>query len=154
MERTFVMLKPDCVQRRLMGEVLRRIESKGLSIVAMKMLQVSSELSDQHYKDHVDKPFYPGLKSFITSSPAVALVVEGIEAINLVRKMLGVTNGREADPGTIRGDFGISQQMNLVHASDGPAAAEREIAIYFTDSELHAYTPADGPWLRYPGEGE
>jgi nucleoside-diphosphate kinase len=152
LQRTFVLFKPDCLQRRLLGRVLARIEDKGLSIVAMKMLQVSSELAARHYAEHVTKPFYPALASFITASPVVAAVIEGPDAIRVIRAMLGPTSGLEAPPGTIRGDFGSSRQMNLVHASDGPEAAAREIAIYFTDKEIHSYEPTIGPWLRAAGE--
>jgi nucleoside-diphosphate kinase len=151
-ERTFVLFKPDCLQRRLMGRVLARFEDKGLNVVALKMLQVNSELAGKHYKEHVNKSFYPALESFITASPVVAAVLEGPSAIRVVRSMLGPTNGLEAPPGTVRGDFGSSRQMNLIHASDGPEAAAREIAIYFTDNEIHAYEPTIGSWLRAADE--
>jgi nucleoside-diphosphate kinase len=153
MERTLVLLKPDCVQRRLAGRIISRIEDKGFNIVAMKMLQVTPDLAKQHYAEHVKKPFYPGLEEFITASPIVAMVVEGLEAIRVVRDMLGATNGLNAAPGTIRGDFSSSRQMNLVHASDGPDAAQREIGLYFRDGELFAYEPTIRPWLRAGDEG-
>ncbi|XZE52183.1 nucleoside-diphosphate kinase [Planctomycetaceae bacterium SH139] len=136
MQRTLVLLKPDCVQRRLIGAVLSRFENKGLNIVAMKMLQVTPELSRQHYAEHAEKPFYPGLEAFITASPIVAMVLEGLEAIGVVREMLGATNGLKAAPGTIRGDYSSSRQMNLVHASDSTESAAREIALYFQSDEL------------------
>ncbi len=148
MEQTLVLLKPDCVQRRLMGEIIGRFESKGLNIIALKMLQVTPELSKQHYAEHVQKGFYPNLEAFITSSPIAALVVEGLEAIRVVREMLGATSGLKAAPGTIRGDFSSSRQMNLVHASDGPEASAREIPLYFKPAELHSYTPTITPSLR------
>ncbi len=148
MERTLVLLKPDCVQRRLMGEVISRFERKGLNIVAMKMLQVTPELSKQHYAEHVAKPFYPNLESFITASPIVAMVVEGLEVIRVVREMLGATSGLKAAPGTIRGDYSSSRQMNLVHASDGPEAATREIGLYFKPDEIHPYDPALIDWFK------
>ncbi|HAN98832.1 MAG TPA: nucleoside-diphosphate kinase [Planctomycetaceae bacterium] len=148
MERTLVLLKPDCVQRRLIGRVLSRFEDKGLNIVAMKMLQVTPALAKQHYAEHVSKPFYPGLEAFITASPIVALVVEGLEVIRVVREMLGATNGLKAAPGTLRGDFSSSRQMNLVHASDGPDASAREIALYFKPEELCGYEPSLTPWFR------
>ena len=148
MERTLVLLKPDCVQRRLIGRVLSRFEDKGLNIVAMKMLQVTPALAKQHYAEHVSKPFYPGLEAFITASPIVALVVEGLEVIRVVREMLGATNGLKAAPGTLRGDFSSSRQMNLVHASDGPDASAREIAFYFKPEELCGYEPSLTPWFR------
>ncbi len=152
MERTLVLLKPDCVQRRLMGRIISRLEDKGLAIVAMKMIWIDSELAKKHYAEHVHKPFYPGLEKFITAAPVVALVVEGIEAIRIVRDMLGPTNGRVAPAGTIRGDFSISRQMNLVHASDGPEAAAREIALYFREEEIHSYSPALAAWFTVEGE--
>ena len=152
MQRTLVLLKPDCVQRRMMGRVLSRVEDKGFNIIAMKMLQVTPELARQHYAEHVSKPFYPGLEQFITASPILALVVEGLEAITVSRAMLGATNGLKAEPGTIRGDFSSSRQMNLVHASDGPEAAEREIALYFRPEELFSYAPTLTPWFRADDE--
>ena len=127
MQRTLVLLKPDCVQRRLMGTVIGRFEDKGLNIIAMKMIRVTSELSRQHYAEHVEKPFYPSLEEFITSAPVVAMAVEGLEVISVVREMLGATSGLKAAAGTIRGDFSSSRQMNLVHASDSEASAEREL---------------------------
>ena len=148
MERTFVLLKPDCVQRRLMGRVLTRFEDKGLNLIALKMLQVTPALAQKHYAEHVNKPFYPGLEEFITGSPIVAMVIEGLEAIRVVRDMLGATSGLQAAAGTIRGDFSSSRQMNLVHASDGPESAQREIALYFGDDELFIYEPTIRPWLR------
>ncbi|MGC4003926.1 MAG: nucleoside-diphosphate kinase [Pirellulales bacterium] len=148
MERTFILFKPDCVQRRLVGRILSRFEDKGLNVIAMKMLQVTPELSKQHYAEHVAKPFYPNLEEFITASPIVAAVLEGLEAIRVVRDLLGATNGLKAAPGTIRGDFSSSRQMNLVHASDGPEAAAREIALYFQPAEVVSYTQTVTPWLR------
>jgi nucleoside-diphosphate kinase len=152
MERTLVLLKPDCLQRRLMGRVVSRLEEKGFNIVAMKMLQVTSELAKRHYAEHVNKPFYPGLEAFITASPVVAMVVEGLEAIRVVREMLGATSGLKAAAGTIRGDYSSSRQMNLVHASDGPDAAQREIALYFRDDEIFSYDDTLTPWLRADDE--
>ena len=125
MEKTLVLLKPDCVQRRLMGRIISRFEEKGLNIIAVKLLQVTPDLAKQHYAEHVEKPFYPGLEAFITGAPVMALVVQGLEVIRVVREMLGATNGLNAAAGTIRGDFSSSRQMNLVHASDGPEAAAR-----------------------------
>lgn len=152
MQRTLILLKPDCVQRRLMGQVISRFESKGFNIIAMKMLQVTPELAQQHYAEHVEKPFYPGLEAFITGAPVVAMVIEGREAIAVVRNMLGATSGLEAQAGTIRGDFSSSRQMNLVHASDGPEAAEREIQLYFQEPELCPYEPTLTPWLKAADE--
>ncbi len=153
LERTLVLLKPDCVQRKLMGRVLSRFEDKGFNIVAMKMLHVTPELAKEHYAEHVAKPFYPALESFITASPIVALVVEGLEAIRVTRDILGATSGLKAAAGTIRGDFSSSRQMNLVHASDGPEAAAREIALYFQPAEIFGYEPTLTPWLRASDEG-
>jgi len=147
-ERTLILLKPDCVQRRLCGKVISRFEDKALNIVALKLLNVTPELAKQHYAEHVAKPFYPGLEAFITASPVVAMVLEGLEAIRVVRDMLGATNGLKAAAGTIRGDYSSSRQMNLVHASDGPEAAAREIALYFHANELCPYTPCLTPWLK------
>jgi nucleoside-diphosphate kinase len=148
MERTLVLLKPDCVERRLMGEIIGRFEAKGLNIIAMKMIRVTPDLAKQHYAEHVEKPFYPGLEEFITGSPVVAMVIEGLEVIHVVRDMLGATSGLKAAAGTIRGDFSSSRQMNLVHASDGPEAAAREMELYFDASELHVYEPTLTPWLK------
>lgn len=148
MERTLVLLKPDCVQRRLLGRILGRFEDKGLNIIALKMLRVTPELSRRHYAEHVAKPFYPGLEAFITGAPVVALVIEGLQAIRVVRESLGATSGLKAAAGTIRGDFSSSRQMNLVHASDGPEAAAREIELYFQSDEICAYEPTLTPWLK------
>lgn len=148
MERTLILCKPDCVQRRLIGRILSRFEDKGLSIIAMKMMRVTPELSKQHYAEHVEKPFYPGLEAFITGAPVVAAVIEGLEAIRVVRDMLGATSGLKAAAGTIRGDFSSSRQMNLVHASDGPEAANREIDLYFKPGELCPYEETNAPWMR------
>ena len=145
-ERTFVLLKPDAVARKLTGELLGRFERKGLKTIALKLLMVTPELSKQHYAEHVSKPFYPMLEEFITSGPVVALVLEGPGAIGVVRTMLGPTNGRDAAPGTIRGDFGLSRQMNMVHGSDGPEAAAREIPIYFKAEELVSHSTSLDPW--------
>lgn len=147
MERTLILFKPDAVQRRLTGKLLSRIEEKGLKIVGLKMLQVTPELSKQHYAEHVEKPFYPLLEEFITSGPVVALAAEGPDAISVVRAMMGPTNGRDAAPGTIRGDYGVSRQMNLIHGSDGPEAARREIGIYFSPKELLDYDATLGGWV-------
>ncbi len=152
MERTFILLKPDCVQRRLMGQMIARFEQKGLNFVALKMLRITPELAKQHYAEHVQKAWYPTLESFITGGPVVAAVVEGLEAIRVVRDMLGATSGLQAAPGTIRGDFSSSQQMNLVHGSDGAEAAKREIALYFRDEEFCDNDPTISRWLRAADE--
>ncbi|HYW80353.1 MAG TPA: nucleoside-diphosphate kinase [Thermoguttaceae bacterium] len=147
MERTLVLLKPDCVQRRLIGRVLARFEDKGLNVIAMKLMRVTPELAKRHYAEHVEKAWYPQLENFVTGGPLVAAIVEGPEAIRVVRTLVGATNGLNADPGTIRGDFSSSQQKNLVHASDGPESAARETAIFFSEEEIHAYEPTIQPWL-------
>lgn len=146
-ERTLILVKPDGVQRRLIGTIITRIENRGLKIVGMKMLNVTTELAREHYAEHVEKPFYPLLEEFITAAPVVALAVEGPEAITVMRGMMGSTNGREAAPGTLRGDYGVSRQMNLIHGSDGPEAAARELTIYFKPEELLDYEPTLGEWV-------
>lgn len=148
MERTLVLLKPDCVQRRLMGRILTRFEDKGLNVIAAKLMRVTPELSRKHYAEHVQKPFYPGLEAFITGAPVLAMVLEGLEVIRVVREMLGATSGLKAAAGTIRGDYSASRQMNLVHASDGAEAAAREIGLYFRAEELCAYEPTLTPWFK------
>ena len=147
LERTLILFKPDAVQRRLCGKLLSRLEDKGLKILGLKMLQVTKELSAKHYAEHVSKPFYPLLEKFITSGPVVAVVAEGPSAVSVVRGMMGPTNGAQAAPGTIRGDFGISRQMNLMHGSDGPEAAQKEIAVYFKPEELLNYETTLGGWV-------
>ena len=134
MERTLILLKPDAVERQLVGTILSRFEQKGLKIVDMRMLQFTPELAQRHYADHVEKPFYPGLETYITSGSVVAAILEGTEAIAVVRRMIGPTSGIDAPAGTIRGDFALSGQRNLVHASDSLAAAEREMSIFFGES--------------------
>lgn len=148
MERTLVLLKPDCVERRLVGRVIARFEEKGFNIIAMKMIRVTADLAREHYAEHVEKPFYPGLEAFITGAPVVAMIVEGLEAIRVVREMLGATSGLKANPGTIRGDFSSSRQMNLVHASDGPDAAAREMSLYFEDADICSYEPTLTKWFK------
>ncbi len=138
MERTLVLLKPDCVERRLAGRIIARFEDKGLSLAAMKLLRMTPEMARRHYAEHVHKAWYPELEEFITSGPIVAMILEGPEVIRVVRDMAGATNGLKAVPGTIRGDFSSNQQRNLVHASDGPESAAREIAIFFGDEESQA----------------
>ncbi|MBX9792411.1 MAG: nucleoside-diphosphate kinase [Pirellulales bacterium] len=152
MERTLILLKPDCVQRRLIGRILTRFEDKGFNIVALRLMKITPELSKQHYAEHVSKPFYPNLEKFITGGPIVAAIVEGLEVIRVVREMLGATSGLKAQPGTIRGDFSSSRQMNLVHASDGPEAAAREIALYFKPEQIISSEPTLTPWLRASDE--
>ena len=151
-ERTLILLKPDCFERRLVGRILGRFEDKGLSIVGMKLIRISPALSKQHYAEHVAKPFYPNLEKFITGAPVVALVLEGLDVVRVVREMLGPTSGLKAPSGTIRGDYSSSRQMNLVHASDGPDAAKREIALYFKPEEIIPHDPSLTMWLRASDE--
>jgi nucleoside-diphosphate kinase len=130
-QRTLVLLKPDTVRRGLVGEVLSRFEAKGLSVIALELRQIDGAVADQHYAEHVDRDFYPPLRAFVTSGPLVSLVLEGDEAIEVVRAINGATDGRKAAPGTIRGDLSLSNRENLVHGSDSAESAEREIAIWF-----------------------
>jgi nucleoside-diphosphate kinase len=135
-EQTLVLIKPDAVQRRLTGEILGRLEQRGLVIRAAKLVQVDRELAERHYAEHAEKPFFDELVEFITSAPTVALVMEGESAISVVRTTIGATNPAEAAPGTIRGDLALAMPDNLVHGSDSPESAEREIALWFGDDEL------------------
>lgn len=146
-ERTFVMIKPDGVQRGFVGEIISRFEKKGLKLVAMKLVSVSKELAEKHYGIHKDKPFFKPTVKYITSSPVVAMVLEGNNAIELVRNMMGKTNPQEAGMGTIRGDFGQFIGRNIVHGSDGPDTAKFEINLWFKPEEISNYTKIDEVWL-------
>jgi nucleoside-diphosphate kinase len=146
-ERTFVMIKPDGVGRRLAGEVIRRYEAKGLKLIAMKMQIVERSLAEEHYAEHKGKGFYEDLLAFITSGPTIQMVWEGENAVAVARKLNGATNSQEADLGTIRGDFGMTVQNNVVHASDKVETAEREIGLYFKDDEILNYAMPDDRWL-------
>jgi nucleoside-diphosphate kinase len=147
MQRTLIIFKPDCVQRRLVGQILQRFEAKGLRIVALKLLQVDRSLAERHYAEHKGKPFFEGLIDFITGGPVIAGVLEGNEAIAVVRNLLGATNGVAAAPGTVRGDFSISKQNNLLHGSDSPESAAREITLWFRPEELVDYSIAGNEWV-------
>lgn len=138
-ERTLIILKPDCVQRGLVGAVLSRFESRGFSIAGMKMVKLSPELLKEHYAHIADKPFFPGIASFMSSSPVVVAVVEGKEVVEVTRAMCGPTNARKAAPGTIRGDYSLSMQCNVIHASDSIESAQKEVARFFKPEELHSY---------------
>lgn len=151
MERTLILLKPDAVQRGLSGQILSRFEAKGLKIVAMKLMKITPELAGKHYEAHREKKFYPGLVKFMTSSPVVALALEGIDAIKVCRNLMGATFGADAAPGTIRGDFGISRSYNLVHGSDSPEAAERELKLFFPEG-IVGYDYAAFGWIYDPVE--
>ena len=142
-QKTYVMLKPDAVGRRLIGKVLTRFEEKGLKIVAMKLRMIPEELAKEHYGEHKDKPFFNGLIEYITSGPVLTMVIEGDEAISVIRKIVGATNPQEADIGTIRGDFGMDTGRNIIHASDAPESAEREINLFFNEDEIIEYSMSD-----------
>ena len=152
MEKTLIILKPDCLQRRLVGRVVRRFEDKGLRLAAMKLMRVSRELAERHYAPHKGKPFYPGLIDYITSGPVLVLVIAGPRAIDVSRKLMGKTFGFDAEPGTIRGDFGASKTYNLIHGSDAPESAETEIALYFKPDEILDYPQTDAAWVTKPDE--
>ena len=147
MEKTLIIVKPDAVQRGLVGEIISRIENKGLTIVGMKMMHISRELAERHYAPHKGKPFYPGLIEYITASAVVVVAVQGRRAIDIMRRMMGKTFGYEAESGTIRGDFGMSKTYNLIHGSDSPETAEHELALYFTPDELLDYETCRQRWV-------
>jgi|TARA_Y100000588_G_scaffold85529_3_gene90755 nucleoside-diphosphate kinase len=147
LEKTLVLVKPDGVQRGLIGTVIGRIENKGLKIAGLKLIHVSEELAKEHYGEHVDRPFFGDLVSFITSSPVVALAIEGDNAVAVMRTLMGGTNPQEAAPGTIRGDFGMTIGMNLVHGSDSPESAERELNLFFQKEEVLDYKREIDSWI-------
>jgi len=150
-EQTFCMIKPDGVQRGLIGEVVSRFERRGIKICAMKMMKLPKELAERHYEEHKGKSFYESLVEFITSGPVVCVVLEGDNAVTLVRSMMGKTNPQDSPVGTIRGDFALHTSKNIVHGSDSPESAKREISLFFNDYEIHDYTRIDTPWL-YEGK--
>lgn len=139
MQRTLVLIKPDAVERGLAGEIIARLERKGLKIVAMRMLQMDKAMAERHYAIHEDKPFFPALVDFITSSPIIAAVVEGKKAVEVVRRMMGETDPLHAGPGTIRGDFGLDIEHNLIHGSDSEENAQQEISLFFSEEEILSY---------------
>src|SRR6516165_2605250 len=147
MQQTLILLKPDCVQRRLVGAITQRFEQKGLRLAGLKLVQVGRELAEKHYAVHKGKPFYQSLVQFVTSGPTVAMVWEGREAVSVVRALMGPTDGTKAPPATIRGDFALSVQNNLVHGSDSPENAASEVALWFRPDELVAYQPTDQAWI-------
>ncbi|MBF0774522.1 nucleoside-diphosphate kinase [Mammaliicoccus sciuri] len=147
MERTFLMIKPDAVQRNLIGEVVSRLERKGLKLVAAKLFQANEELAKEHYAEHVEKPFFNDLVSFITSGPVFAMVVEGKNIVEVTRTLVGETNPTKAAPGTIRGDYGIDLGRNIIHGSDSNESAEREIGLWFDQSELNDYKLNNENWV-------
>lgn len=147
MERTFLMLKPDGVQRGLVGEVITRFENKGFQLVGLKMMQISKELAENHYGEHKEKPFFGSLVEYITSAPVVAMVWQGKEVIATAREMMGATNPLKAAPGTIRGTYGVDTGRNIIHGSDSPASADREISLFFKPEELLDYKRALESWI-------
>jgi nucleoside-diphosphate kinase len=146
-ERTFIAIKPDGVQRHLVGEIIRRFEAKGFTLVGLKMMQVSRELAEKHYEVHQGKPFFPGLINFITSAPVIAMVWEGENVVTAARNLIGATNPTTANTGSIRGDFGVSIGRNLIHGSDAIETAKTEIALWFKDEELVDWEPIRQSWL-------
>ena len=147
METTLIILKPDAVQRGLMGRILSRFEDKGLQIVGCKMIQISQHMAERHYEAHKGKPFYNGLVAFMTSSPVLVLAIRGVGAISICRKMMGATFGSNAEGGTIRGDFGVSNSFNLIHGSDSPEAAAKEMELFFTENEILDWDRAGEQWI-------
>ena len=154
METTLIILKPDAVQRGLMGKIITRFEEKGLQIVGAKLMQISPVLAATHYKDHNGKPFYAGLVRFMTSSPVMVLAVQGLGAIAISRKMMGATFGSKAEPGSIRGDFGASNSFNLIHGSDSPEAAARELTLFFKKDEILSFPRAVETWVYDSSSGK
>lgn len=154
MEKTLIILKPDAVQRAICGQIIGRFEQKGLQIVGMKMIKISQQLAETHYEPHRGKPFYPGLVKFMTSSPVIVVALAGKDAINISRKMMGKTFGSQAEPGTIRGDFGVSNSFNLIHGSDSPESADRELKLFFKPEELLDWTPANQEWVYDLSKGQ
>jgi nucleoside-diphosphate kinase len=147
METTLIILKPDAVQRGLMGRVISRFEEKGLQIVGAKLMRISQQLAATHYESHKGKKFYDGLVRFMTSSPVLVMAVRGVGAIEISRKMMGATFGSKAEPGTIRGDFGVSNSFNLIHGSDSPEAAQRELGLFFRPDEVMDYPRPIDAWV-------
>ena len=154
MERTLIIFKPDAVQRGLCGQILARFEKKGLQLVGCKMMKIPQQLAETHYEPHKGKPFYPGLVKFMTSSPVIVLALAGKDAIAIARKMMGATFGSKAEPGTIRGDFGVSNSFNLIHGSDSPESAARELGLFFKPDELVEWTPAGQGWTYDLSKGQ
>ena len=154
LERTLIILKPDAIQRNLCGEIICRFEKKGLQIVGMKMMKIPQQLAETHYESHKGKPFYAGLVKFMTSSPVIVMALAGKDAIAIARNMMGATFGSKAAPGTIRGDLGVSNSFNLIHGSDSPEAAARELGLFFKADELTDWTPANQGWIYDLSKGQ
>lgn len=147
MERTLIIVKPDGVQRSLVGEILRRFETRGLKFAGLKLMRISRELAERHYAEHQGKPFYEGLVSYITSGPVVVGALEGPNAIAVTRAMMGATNPANAAPGTIRGDYALTVSYNIIHGSDGPESAQREVGLFFNQDELFEYERTSDRWV-------
>lgn len=147
METTLILLKPDAVQRGLIGRILTRFEEKGLQIVGCKLMGINKDLASRHYESHKGKPFYEGLVRFMTSSPVLVLAVRGVGAVSIARAMMGATFGSKAAPGTIRGDFGVSNSFNLIHGSDSSEAASRELALFFNEGEVLEFPRQIDTWV-------
>ncbi|MGD0462718.1 MAG: nucleoside-diphosphate kinase [Tepidisphaeraceae bacterium] len=154
MERSLIILKPDALQRGLCGQIIDRFERKGLQIVGAKLMKISQALAETHYSPHKDKPFYEGLVRFMTSSPVVVLALAGKDAVAISRKMMGATFGSKAEPGTIRGDFGVSNSFNLIHGSDSVESAQRELELFFKAEELLEWMPAIQSWVYDFSKGQ
>lgn len=154
MERTLIILKPDAVQRGLCGQIIDRFEKKGLQIIGMKFMKIPQSLAETHYSPHKGKPFYDGLVKFMTSSPVLVIALTGKDAIAISRKMMGATFGSKAEPGTIRGDFGVSNSFNLIHGSDSAESAQRELGLFFRSDELLDWKPAIQPWVYDLSKGQ
>jgi nucleoside-diphosphate kinase len=148
MQTTLIILKPDCVQRGLMGRIIERFEAKGLQVIGAKFIRVPADLAKRHYAEHEGKPFFASLIEFITSTPVMVLALRGREAVAVCRKLIGATDGAAAEPGTIRGDFGLSKSLNLVHGSDSPASAERELKLWFSEGELVDWQRITQRWIE------
>lgn len=146
-ERTFAMLKPGVLQRRIAGEIVTRLERKGFQILAMKLMTIPRELAETHYGEHAEKPFFGDLVGYVTSAPVLAMVLEGEEGINRLRLLCGATKVEQALPGTIRGDYATQTQLNIMHASDSPESAAREIGLFFEDEEIYEYEDGNGEWF-------
>lgn len=154
MEKTLIILKPDAVLRRLLGKIISRFEEKGFQIVGLKMIQISEDMARKHYAAHEGKDFFEPLVRYTSSAPVIVMVLKGKNVIEIVRKMMGATFGSKAEPGTIRGDYAVSNRFNLIHGSDSPASAEKEIGIFFDKKELFEYNPADLQWIYDMSAGD
>ena len=153
METTLIILKPDAVQRGLMGKIITRFEEKGLQVVGAKLTKIKAETAARHYADHKERPFYAGLVSFMTSEPVLILAIRGVGAIAIARKMMGATFGSKAEPGTIRGDYGVSNAFNLIHGSDSPEAAVKELSLFFEKGEILDYAREGDAWVYDSSSG-